>query len=98
MTSKRALRNTTRQGLFSDEVLEILEDDQGWLWMSSSKGVFRVRKRDLDELDAGKTTTVASVAYSKNDGMESAQCTGMGKPAGWKTRDGKLWFPTTKGL
>jgi signal transduction histidine kinase len=89
---------TTRQGLFSDEVLEILEDDQGWLWMSSSKGVFRVRKRDLDELDAGKTTTVASVAYSKNDGMESAQCTGMGKPAGWKTRDGKLWFPTTKGL
>src|ERR1035441_5002118 len=44
------------------------------------------------------TRMVASVAYGKNDGMESAQCTGMGKPAGWKTRDGKLWFPTTKGL
>lgn len=89
---------TTRQGLSSDEVLEILEDDQGWLWMSCSKGVFRVRKRDLDELDAGKAVAVASVAYGKNDGMESAQCNGTGKPAGWKTRDGKLWFPTTKGL
>ena len=89
---------TTRQGLFSDEVLEILEDDQGWLWMSCSKGVFRVRKGDLDDLDAGKTEVLASVAYGKNDGMESAQCNGRGKPAGWKSRDGKLWFPTTKGL
>jgi ligand-binding sensor domain-containing protein/signal transduction histidine kinase len=89
---------TTRQGLSSDEVLEILEDGQGWLWMSCSKGVFRVRKRDLDDLDGGKTATLASVAYGKNDGMESAQCSGMGKPAGWKTRDGKLWFPTAKGL
>ena len=89
---------TTRQGLFSDEVLEILEDDQGWLWMSCSKGVFRVRKRELDDIDAGKTEALASVAYGKNDGMESAQCNGMGNPAGWKTRDGKLWFPTTKGL
>jgi ligand-binding sensor domain-containing protein/signal transduction histidine kinase len=89
---------TTQQGLFSDEVLEILEDDQGWLWMSCSKGVFRVRKRDLDELDEGKAGMVASVAYGKNDGMESAQCSGRGKPAGWKTRDGRLWFPTTKGL
>jgi ligand-binding sensor domain-containing protein/signal transduction histidine kinase len=89
---------TTREGLFSDEVLEILEDDQGWLWMSCSKGVFRVRKRELDDLDGGKTAAVACVAYGKNDGMESAQCDGMGKPAGCKTRDGKLWFPTTKGL
>lgn len=89
---------TTRQGLTSDEVLEILEDDQGWLWMSCSTGVFRVRKRDLDDLDGGKTTVVASVAYGKNDGMESAQCSGLGKPAGWKSRNGRLWFPTTKGV
>jgi len=89
---------TTQEGLFSNEVLEILEDDQGWLWMSCSKGVFRVRKRDLDDWDAGRLAVLSCVAYGKNDGMESAQCTGMGKPAGWKTRDGRLWFPTTKGL
>jgi hypothetical protein len=35
-------------------VLEILEDDYGWLWMSCSKGVFRVRRRDLDALDQGQ--------------------------------------------
>ena len=55
-------------------------------------------EKGLDDLDGGKTAAVACVAYGKNDGMESAQCDGMGKPAGCKTRDGKLWFPTTKGL
>ena len=64
---------TTRQGLFSDEVLEILEMDGGWL--SCSKGMFRVRKRELDDLDGGKTEVVASVAFEERC-MESAQCSG----------------------
>ncbi|HWI59293.1 MAG TPA: triple tyrosine motif-containing protein, partial [Bacillota bacterium] len=89
---------TSRQGLFSDEIFEILEDDQGWLWMSCSQGVFRVRKRELTELDAGQRQTLSSLAYGKTDGMESSQCNGAGKPAGWKSRDGRLWFATSKGL
>ncbi len=89
---------TTRQGLFSDEIFEILEDDYGWLWMSCSKGVFRVRKSDLDALDRGKTSQLTSIAYGRADGLESTLCNGVAKPAGWKARDGRLWFPTTKGL
>src|SRR2546427_203100 len=30
--------------------------------------------------------------------MVSIQCNGVSKPAGWKGRDGRLWFPTTKGV
>ncbi|HZQ48511.1 MAG TPA: two-component regulator propeller domain-containing protein [Verrucomicrobiae bacterium] len=91
---------TTRQGLFSDEIFEILEDDYGWLWMSSSKGIFRVSKRGLDALDqsSGGKQKIVSIAYGKPDGMESILCNGVARPAGWKTRDGKLWFPTSKGL
>ncbi len=89
---------TAKQGLFSDEIFEILEDDQGWLWMSCSKGVFRVRKQELNDLDSGKVEALACSAYGKTDGMESIQCNGIGKPAGWKARDGRLWFPTSKGL
>jgi ligand-binding sensor domain-containing protein/signal transduction histidine kinase len=89
---------TMQQGLFSDEILEILEDDQGWLWMSCSQGVFRVRKQDLDDLDQGRKQAVGSIAYGKTDGIESPQCNGMAKPAGWKSRDGRLWFSTSKGL
>ena len=89
---------TTRQGLFSDEIFSIVEDDEGWLWMSCSKGVFRARKRDFDDFDAGKTKSIASIVYGRTDGMESPQCNGAGKPAVWKGRDGRLWFPTSKGV
>jgi len=89
---------TTAQGLFSDEVLSILEDDRGWLWMSCSRGIFRVHKRDLDDLDHGKIKKFNSIAYGKADGIESTICNGVAQPAAWKSHDGRLWFPTTKGL
>ncbi len=89
---------TSAQGLFSDQISEILEDDQGWLWMSCDKGVFSVRKKDLLDLAAGKLSRISSVPYGKADGIESSSCNGAAKPAGWKTHDGRLWFPTAKGL
>jgi ligand-binding sensor domain-containing protein/signal transduction histidine kinase len=88
----------TGQGLFSDEIFQILEDDEGWLWMSCSKGVFRVRKDDFDAVDLGRRDSVVSLCYGKSDGMESPQCNGLAQPAGCKTSDGRLWFPTSKGL
>ena len=96
--SFHAVHFTTRQGLFSDEVFEILEDDQGWLWMSCSKGVFRVRKQDLLDLERGKLERVACTVYGKADGLETTQFNGVAQPAGCKTRDGRLWFPTSKGV
>lgn len=89
---------TMQQGLFSDEILEILEDDDGWLWMSCSQGIFRVRKSDFDAFDEGRIDVISSIAYGTADGMESTLCNGLAQPAGCKTHDGKLWFPTTKGL
>jgi hypothetical protein len=26
--------------------------------------------------------------------MKTSECNGGGQPAGWRARDGKLWFPT----
>ena len=89
---------TTKAGLFSDEIFDILEDNEGYLWMSCSKGVFRVAKKDFDDFDQGKINAVSCLAFGKSEGMESPQCSGTGKPAGWKTQDGRLWFPTSKGL
>ena len=89
---------TTKDGLWSDEVFEILEDDRGYLWMSCTRGVFRVSKANLLEVDQGNAARITSIAYGKADGMESIQCSGVSKPAGWKARDGRLWFATTKGV
>lgn len=88
---------TTANGLSSDEIFEVVEDDFGWLWMTCSKGVFRVRKQNLDDFDHKSIPAVTSIAYGHDDGMESILC-GSGKPGAWKTRDGELWFPTGQGL
>jgi signal transduction histidine kinase len=89
---------TSRDGLFSDEIYSILEDNDGWLWMSCSKGVFRVHRMNLEEFDQGRTDLIRCIAYGKSDGMESPECNGAGRPASWKDREGRLWFPTSKGL
>ena len=41
--------------------------------------------------------TVTSVSFGRADGMRSAECSGFTQPAGWKARDGRLWFPTVEG-
>lgn len=89
---------TTQQGLFSDSIFEILEDDRRNLWMSCFSGVFCVKKKDLDDFDRGKIQTVPCASYGKSEGMSSVQCNGVSKPAGWRGKDGRLWFPTTRGV
>ena len=89
---------TVKEGLFDDVVYQILEDGKGELWMSSSKGIFRVSKQQLEELAEGRTQFITSVSYGTADGMVTSECNGDGQPAGWKSSDGKLWFATSRGM
>jgi ligand-binding sensor domain-containing protein/CheY-like chemotaxis protein len=89
---------TTKNGLFNDKILQILEDDLGYLWMGCNMGVFRVSKKELNDFCEGRINEVHCVNYNEKDGMKSRECNGGFQAAGWKTRDGKLWFPTIKGI
>ncbi len=88
----------TSQGLFNDDVFEILEDDFENLWMSCRFGVYRVSKKQLDALDRGEIRLLTSASFGKRAGLPSLECNAVAKPSAWKTRDGKLWFATTKGV
>jgi len=94
----RFTRYTMKDGLFDNGVFQILEDDYGWFWLSCNRGIYRVRKQELLDFAEGKTKTITCLAYNKSDGMPSAECNGGRWPAGVKTRDGKLWFPTMEGV
>jgi len=87
----------THDGLFDDVVSQILEDDRGNLWMTGNKGIFRVKRQELNDFAEGRVGSITSVSYGVNDGMINRECNGGGEPAGWKARDGTLWFPTVKG-
>jgi signal transduction histidine kinase/ligand-binding sensor domain-containing protein len=87
-----------RDGLFNDGVFQILDDGLGNFWISCNRGIYRVSKRELNEFADGTISRITSVSYGKVDGMLSAECNGGILPAGTKTRDGKLWFPTQDGV
>lgn len=89
---------TTEAGLYDNGVFQILEDDAGWFWMSSNRGVYRVRKQELEDFAGGTLKTLTCLAYTKTDGMPSSECNGGRWPAGVRTRDGRLLFPTMRGV
>ena len=65
--------------------------------MSCNKGICRVSKKDLNDFAENKIDAIPSVVFGKDDGMRSSECNGGFQSAGCKTKDGKLWFPTSKG-
>lgn len=85
-------------GLFANVVSQILDDGLGNYWMSCNNGVFRVSRSQLDAFADGRLARVESVAYGTSDGMRSRECNGGFQPAGCKTHEGRLCFPTVKGL
>jgi signal transduction histidine kinase/ligand-binding sensor domain-containing protein/CheY-like chemotaxis protein len=89
---------SVRNGLWDDAVFRILEDDDGNLWMSCNRGVFRVSRKQLNDLAEKKIKRLETVSYGEADGMNTAECNGSFQPAGWKSRDGRLWFPTMQGV
>jgi ligand-binding sensor domain-containing protein len=89
---------TRAHGLPGDSISQIFEDDHGQFWMGSNRGIFRVPKRDFDALDQGRSHSLTCVLYDRTDGLGSRECTGGFQPSGCKTRDGRLLFPTIKGV
>lgn len=94
----RFTRFTYRDGLPSNGAFRIIEDDQGRFWISSNVGIYRVARADLDAVAERRSGTVTAVLYGRDDGMANQECNGLGQPAGIRANDGRLWFPTQRGV
>ncbi|HYJ46423.1 MAG TPA: two-component regulator propeller domain-containing protein, partial [Pyrinomonadaceae bacterium] len=89
---------TVKNGLFNNGAFQILEDDRGNFWVSCNTGIYRVSRNEMNEVAAGRKSNITSISYGRKDGMISVECNGGKQPAGVRTRDGRLWFPTQRGL
>jgi signal transduction histidine kinase len=78
-------------------VFRILEDGQNRFWLSSNRGISQVNRKDLNDLADGRIHSIRNQSYGQADGMKSQECNGGFQPAGWRTHDGKMYFPTTQG-
>ena len=88
----------TAAGLHSNTVIQILEDDQGYLWLGSLEGISRVKKSALKAYAAGALEKLSPTTYGTTDGLRSRELNGGTQPAAWKGQDGRLYFATIEGV
>jgi signal transduction histidine kinase/ligand-binding sensor domain-containing protein len=89
-------RYTTERGLPSNIVCQVIEDDAGQMWLGSANGIVRVAKAALEASPAAGLLPV--VRYGRSDGLPTLECSGNYQPSAARTRDGRLWFATPRGL
>ncbi|HEY0548379.1 MAG TPA: two-component regulator propeller domain-containing protein [Verrucomicrobiae bacterium] len=89
---------TRRDGLASHKLSYLTEDGEGNLWIGSIHGVLRISKKALNDFAAGSIQSIPCRTYGKTDGLPSHECTAGSQPGPCRDREGKLWFPTIRGL
>jgi ligand-binding sensor domain-containing protein/signal transduction histidine kinase len=92
------IRYSTDNGLASDSISYLIEDATGDLWLGSNMGLMRIPKKSLNDFAAGATNSISCRTYVETDGLPTRECTAGSQPAAIRAHDGRLWFPTTKGL
>ena len=82
------------QGLNSNKIYKILEDENEHLWMSSDRGIIKVSRKELEDLAKASIHKINCVLYGISDGMKNPECI----YSAIKTRNNELWFATKKGI
>jgi ligand-binding sensor domain-containing protein/signal transduction histidine kinase len=85
-------------GPLRETIMQILEDDQHRIWLTTNKGLASVPRASLDALAAGGSVASDIHTYDVADGLRSAEFDGGNSSAGCRTADGRLWFPSIRGI
>ncbi len=99
LSDGRVTHYTSAAGLFDGSLTRVLPDDDGNLWISTPNGIYRASRKELDDYADGHAAMIHPVVYGTADGMKTSEATEPNsQPGGWRTRDGKLWFTTRRGV
>lgn len=88
----------TSHGLPSNAICHIADDGHGRLWLSTHRGLFRVAKEELARGVADPAAVLDGLRLDRNDGLPTIELSGGKLVAAARTADGRLWYPTGKGL
>jgi signal transduction histidine kinase len=90
-------RITTAQGLSDNVICAMVMDRLGYFWMDSSHGIIRVSGRNLNAVADGTGAQLECTLYDGLDSMKAIDKLEQDYSA-CKSTDGRLWFPSSKGL
>ncbi|HEX2629029.1 MAG TPA: ATP-binding protein [Chitinophagaceae bacterium] len=76
----------------------ILEDEKGFFWISTNKGLFQVARQDLLNYANGEQEELFYQFYEKSNGFLTNEFNGGCEPCGIKLQNGYFSFPSLNGL
>jgi PAS domain S-box-containing protein len=88
---------TRKQGLHEDFVYAIIPDKFGNFWMDSNRGIFSVSQRELNAVADGTAERVHCSVYEGEDAVKTTDKSAQDY-SGCRTLDGRIWFPSSKGI
>ncbi len=75
-----------------------IEDDNGFCWISTNNGIFKVKTSDITDAYDKDLTQIYYHYLGKNDGMQTTEMNGGCTPCAIRLRNGNFSFPTMDGL
>ncbi|MEQ8523938.1 two-component regulator propeller domain-containing protein [Gracilimonas sp.] len=88
----------TRDGLPDHIVHWISQDQEGWLWISSNRGIIKIDKSELNTYLDGNSGNFTLLHYGRQEGMRNPEANGSFQEAGIRTHNGDFWFSTQEGV
>jgi signal transduction histidine kinase/ligand-binding sensor domain-containing protein/DNA-binding response OmpR family regulator len=82
----------------SSDVEQITGDLKGNLWLGTPSGILRVSRATLDTYKGPHGPPVNVEHYGLDDGLPSSSCSNSTHPLAMRSRDGRQWFATERGL
>ncbi len=88
-----------RASAFRADILGMVADDKGSLWLRRARGIDRVALADLDRCADGLAACEPHVShFGVADGLPSEEASTAGSPALALLADGQLWVATRRGI
>ncbi|WP_333606470.1 diguanylate cyclase [Arsukibacterium sp.] len=87
-----------QQGIPFDKLFQLVQDQHGYFWLSTNRGVLRFSRQQALEVVRGQRQQVEFELYGESDGMASAQANGGSNPAAALHHDGTVWIATSRGV
>lgn len=88
----------SQKGMIDDILFSVVEDEFGALWVTSQRGIARIRKSEFPDFDQGHSAKLNVMSFGRADGLFSGSTPGVGDPASIRLPDGRLMFATPRGV
>ncbi len=88
---------TVDDGLASNAIYQILEDNEGHFWMSGPNGISLLNRHDLDAQADSLVRHLALTFHSIFEMEGNTEIYGGTQSSGCITAEGDVWFPSSRG-